>query len=172
MVPQLSPADPPVPAHKQVYVNKVESPPYLTNAEFNEACSTLLKRFGLQDRRQNEWSAVENLNQNDITYLRITKLLASSKELSGAADDDMEIEMMEEDDEVAETLVSSQAVIHYDVALSPSYRVPVLYFSISDTLHRCPPTMETLYSIVIPPAFRAQAEHVGVIGGITISVGL
>jgi ubiquitin-like-conjugating enzyme ATG10 len=172
MVPQLSPADPPVAEHKQVCVDRVEPFPHLTDTEFDEACSALLKRFELHGRRQSSWIAVERLSQNETTYLRINKPLASSKESSSAADDGAEIELMEEDDEVAETSNSSRAVIHYDVVLSPSYRIPVLYFSISDTLHRYPPTMETLYSMVIPPAFRAQAEHVGVIGGITITVGL
>ncbi|KAF3041241.1 hypothetical protein E8E11_004569 [Didymella keratinophila] len=172
MVPQLSPADPPVAEHKQVCVDKMRLFPHLTDTEFDGACSVLLKRFELHGRRQREWSAVERLNQSEATYLRITKPLALRKEPSGVADDDAEVELREEDDEVAETSASSRAVIHYDVVLSPSYRVPVLYFSISDTLHRYPPTMETLYSAVIPPTFRAQAVHVGVIGGITVTVGL
>ncbi|KAJ4411097.1 hypothetical protein N0V91_001470 [Didymella pomorum] len=171
MVPQLSPADPPVAEHKQVCVDKVELFPHLTDTEFDEACSTLLKRFELHGHRQREWTAAERLHQSEITYLRITKTLASSEEPSGGVEDDAEIELREEDYEVAETLASSRADIHYDVVLSPTFRVPVLYFSISDTLHRYPPTMEMLYSVVIPPAFRAQAEHVGVIGGITITVG-
>ena len=79
-------------------------------------------------------------------------------------------ELEEDDNEVAQTPSPNQIVIHYDIMLSPSYRVPVLYFAVSDIQHRYPPTMETLYSHVIPPAFRAQAEHVGVIGGITVTV--
>lgn len=172
MVPQLSPADPPVTKRKQVCVDKVELFPHLTDAEFDEACSTLLKRFELQSHHQHQWSAVESLHQSETMYLRITKFLASSKAPSGAADDGGEMEWREEDDEVAETPTTFRAAVHYDVVLSPSYRVPVLYFYISDTLHRYPPTMETLYSTVIPSTFRAQAEHVGVIGGITITVGL
>lgn len=172
MVPQLSSADPPVTEHKQVCVDELESFPHLTDAEFDGACSTLVRRFELHARRQSEWSAVESLSQSETTHLRITRLLASSEQSSGAAVDDAETELREEDDEVAETPASPQAVIYYDIVLSPSYRVPVLYFFISDTLHRYLPTMETLYSTVIPPAFRAQAEHVGVIGGITITVGL
>lgn len=172
MVPQLSSADPPYAEHKQVCVDKLEFFPHLTDPEFDEACSTLLKGFELHGRRQREWTAVERLHQSETTYLRITKPLASNEDKSDAADNDAETELREEDDEVAETPASSQAVIYYDVVLSPTYRVPVLYFYVSDTLHRYPPTMETLYSMVIPPAFRAQAEHVGVIGGITITVGL
>jgi ubiquitin-like-conjugating enzyme ATG10 len=173
MVPQLSPAEPPVTEHMQPCVSKLRLFPQLTDAEFDEACGTLLKRFELHGRRQNEWSAVEGVSLSETKFLRITTPLALREEPSDAAnDEDGETELREDDDEVAETPTSSRAVIHYDVVLSPSYRVPVLYFSISDTLHRYPPTMETLYSVVIPPAFKTQAEHVGVIGGVTITVGL
>lgn len=98
--------------------------------------------------------------------------MALHPQVPDASVESEETELDEEDDEVAEVVSSSRAVIQYDVVLSPSYRVPVLYFSISDSQHRYPPTMETLYSHVIPPAFRAQAEHVGVIGGITVTVRL
>ncbi|KAF3044700.1 hypothetical protein E8E12_009321 [Didymella heteroderae] len=172
MVPQRSPADPPVTEHKQVCVDRVECFPHLTDTEFDEACSALLKRFELRGCRQSEWSTVESLSQSETTYLRITKPLDLNEQPSDATDFNGEAELREEDDEVAEAVTSSRAVIHYDVVLSPSYRVPVLYISISDILHRYPPTMETLYSVVIPPTSRAQAEHVGIIGGITTSVGL
>lgn len=152
--------------------SQLTSFPNFTDAEFDEACHTLLKKFELHGRRQIEWSAVESVSQSETTYMRITKPLALHPEPSDFGDDIEENELREEDDEIAETPTSSRAVVHYDVVLSPSYRLPILYFAISDTLHRYPPTMETLYSVVIPPAFRAQAEHVGVIGGITITVGL
>ncbi|KAF1929820.1 uncharacterized protein M421DRAFT_4254 [Didymella exigua CBS 183.55] len=169
MVPQLSPVDTPVAEHKQGCLGQLELFPHLTNAEFDEACSTLLRRFEMHGRRQVEWNAVESLSSSETTYLRITKPLALQLDLPGTGDDNEEAELREDDDEVAETPASSRAVSHYDVVLSPAYRVPVLYFSISDTLHRYPPTMEMLYSALVPPAFKAQAEHVGVIGGITIT---
>lgn len=173
MVPRLSPADSPTAEHKQLRVGKLDLFPQLSDAEFVEACSTLLQKFDRLGCRQTEWSAVESVSQSGATYLRITKPLAWPSQLPGASDDNEEIELREEeDDEVAEMGNSSRTVVHYDVVLSPSYRVPVLYLSISDTLHRYPLTMETLYSVIIPSAFKAQAKNVGVIGGVTITVGL
>lgn len=81
-------------------------------------------------------------------------------------------EFEEDDDEVAHTSSPNHIVICYDVMFSPSYRVPVVYFAVSDIQHRYPPTVETLYSHIIPPTFRAQTGHVGVIGGITVTVRL
>lgn len=173
MVPQLSPAEPTdTTEHTQSRIGKLASFPHLANSEFDEACSALLKRFELQGRRQNEWTAVERVSQNDTTYLRITKPLALHSDVPAGSAENEETELDEEDDEVADSLTSPRALIHYDVVLSPSYRVPVLYFSISDIQHRYPPTMATLYSYVIPSCFKTQAEHVGVIGGVTVTVRL
>jgi len=119
---------------------------------------------------QTQWTAVESVAQNGTNFLRITKPLALHPDVADASENSEEAELDEDDDEVAMTATSNPVVAHYDILLSPSYRVPVLYFSISDSQHRYPPSMDTLYSYIIPPAFRAQSEHVGVIGGITIAV--
>lgn len=151
--------------------SKVASFPFLDELEFNEACSAMSDRFGRHGRSQEAWSAVESTSQNEITFLRITTPLIRSSEPSSYNEDVGETELAEEnDDEAAVTATRSQAVLHYDVVLSPSYRVPVLYFTVSDSQHRYPPNMDTLYSCVIPSMFRTQAEHVGVIGGITVTV--
>ncbi|KAJ8109179.1 hypothetical protein OPT61_g7650 [Boeremia exigua] len=144
--------------------------PQLHDSEFEEACSALLKKFELHANGQNEWSAVETVFQSETAFLRITKPLVSHPVVSDTGNNAEETELDEEDDEVAQTATSIRPVIRYEIGLSPSYRVPVLYFTIADSQHRYPPTMDTLYSHIIPPTFRAQAEHVGIIGGITVTV--
>lgn len=62
------------------------------------------------------------------------------------------------------------ASIHYDIILSPTYRVPMLYIHISDPRHRFPPTLDTLYQYLIPPQYASQTQDVGVLGGITVTV--
>jgi ubiquitin-like-conjugating enzyme ATG10 len=74
--------------------------------------------------------------------------------------------------EILVQLPTLQVTVEYQIVLSPSYQVPVLYFNIKDPSYRSPPTMDTLYRHLIPPHFKAQAENVGVIGGITITVRL
>lgn len=69
-------------------------------------------------------------------------------------------------------LPNYEVTVEYDIVLSPSYQVPVLYFNIKDPTFRFPPTMDTLYHHIIPPHFKAQAENIGVIGGITVTVRL
>ncbi|KAJ4988345.1 autophagy-related protein 10 [Stagonosporopsis vannaccii] len=149
--------------------HQLASFPHLENSDFEKACSTLLDVFELHAYSQTQWTAVDSVSQNDTTFLRITKPLALHQNVADASEINEETELDEEDDEVAVTAVSDLVVIHYDILLSPSYRVPVLYFSISDNRHRYPPTMNTLYTHIIYPEYKAQAENVGVIGGITIT---
>jgi ubiquitin-like-conjugating enzyme ATG10 len=149
---------------------KLSSFPHINDVEFDGACSALLESFELYGRRQSEWIGVDVVSHNETRYLKITKALSLHLNAPEASSESEGDELNEEDDEVAESSASCQTVIHYDIVLSPTYRVPVLYFAVSDTQYRCPPTMETLYSLVIPPHFKPQTESVGVIGGVTVTV--
>jgi ubiquitin-like-conjugating enzyme ATG10 len=156
--------------HMQLCSGELASFPQLDDSDFENACSTLLAKFRQYGSGQDQWAAVETLRRNEITFLRITKPLLVHTKAPNTSDDVDEVELDEEDDEVAASALPCPAVVHYDVLLSPSYRVPVLYFTIVDSQHRYPPTPETLHSFVIPPTFKSQTEHVGVIGGITTTV--
>jgi len=71
--------------------------------------------------------------------------------------------------EALPTLPSSTSapIIEYDILLSPTYQVPVLYLNIKDPLHRFPLTIDTIYQYIVPPQFKNQVSGVGVMGGIT-----
>ena len=156
--------------HKQSCSAELASFPHLNDLDFKNACNTLVAKFRQYGRGQDHWATVEMLCRNEITFLRITKPLLVHTKASNTSDDVDEVELDEEDDEVAASALPCPAVVHYDIMLSPSYRVPVLYFTVVDSQHRYPPTPETLHSFVIPPTFKTQTEHVGVIGGITTTV--
>ncbi|KAJ4352705.1 hypothetical protein N0V95_004030 [Ascochyta clinopodiicola] len=142
--------------------------PHLSDLDFDQACSALQRQFQLRGHHQSEWAALDLGRENATSFLRITKALPQHPNATAASSETDEPELAESDDEVAH-LTSPAAIIHYDVVLSPSYRVPVLYFTIVDPLHRYPLTAETLYASVIPPAYKAQAEHGGVLGGVTVT---
>jgi ubiquitin-like-conjugating enzyme ATG10 len=145
--------------------------PHLATKEFERACTDLCQRYHRYGAKQDGWRSVEVVQSFDSTFLRITTVLQTG---SGAVDrqkDESEQDDVEEDDDEALRVIASvPAVIHYDIILSPVYRVPVLYCSISDPQHRYPPTMSTLYEHLIPSQFKAQTESGGVIGGITMNV--
>ena len=162
--------------------------PHLTDAEFEQGCDDLVRRFHQRRSMQKEWLSVEKMHRNGSVVLTITKHLTRDTDAATTGKDAVEEDDVAEDDEVrwpsgvrGRTQHSSRqgalheprgpvAIIQYDVIRSPIYQVPVLYFGIHDPEHRYPPTMTTLYEHLVSPHFRPQAQNAGVIGGITIAV--
>lgn len=147
--------------------------PHLSDADFARACHLLVETFHRHRQTQDEWMSVETVHQQETRYLRITRALASTVDHPRDHSCRDELDHLDEhdDEEVIPKTLVPQACIHYDIVRSPVYQVPVLYISILDPQHRFPPTMATLYQHLIPPPFKSQTEHAGVMGGITITVG-
>jgi ubiquitin-like-conjugating enzyme ATG10 len=145
--------------------------PQLTTLEYEDACNSLLALFDQHGDKQVAWQSVEIIKSRDTNYLRITTELCTDVHPHEAPEHEAEQDDLEEDDdETMQPARALPALIYYDILLSPVYRVPVLYISISDSQHRYPPTMSTLYDHLIPLHFKAQTEHGGVIGGVSIIV--
>jgi len=60
--------------------------------------------------------------------------------------------------------------IEYDILLSTSYRVPVLYFRIRDCWTQLITDVDVVYNCLVPPVYREQLRAVGIIGGISMTV--
>ncbi|KAK3197034.1 hypothetical protein GRF29_1536g335859 [Pseudopithomyces chartarum] len=158
---------------------------HLSNAEFHSACTALVESYDSLNipSATAKWTSVEIRAPYGTHILRITRELPQPKEQGTHVqvptgpgnphdppdDDDSETPIQEDDDEAMITSHSPSPLIHYDILLSPTYRVPTLYIHISDPLHRFPPTMSTLYTHVIHPACIDQTKTAGVMGGITIA---
>lgn len=61
-------------------------------------------------------------------------------------------------------------VVTYDVVLSPSYSVPVLYFSVEDSTGGPVMDLASIHADIVPVDFRHQVLGVGVIGAISMTV--
>ena len=148
--------------------------PHLNDTEFDQACHAMLHAFQTRADSCGEWQSVHVIKSITTTLLRIAKPFPSMQDASNSMayqDDDEIEEIVELDPEVlCFTPTPCSLTVHYDMILSPTYRVPVLYISIHDPLHRYPPTLNTLYAHLVPEHFRSQTESVGIIGGITITV--
>lgn len=59
----------------------------------------------------------------------------------------------------------------YDILLSPSYQVPVLYFSLRDPRGDRIQDLEEAYRLLVPERNRLQLRQVGILGGVSVSVG-
>ena len=142
--------------------------PLISQPEFDEACQQLEELFARKGNAQDDWLSVTVKQQYGTKYLKITKALRdipAKREPDEEPDTD---EMIEEDDEALSTHSphDAQAILEYDIILSASYRVPVLYIGVKDTLLRYPITAETIPHIV-PSHFQAQVSEVGAMGAIT-----
>ena len=144
--------------------------PHLTYGEFENAINRLAQRNHRLNQKHNEWISTDVVTANGITYLSIAKPLLSGR-VPMSKYDETDDEVDEDDDlEALRCPMQSRPTSHYDIILSPTYRVPVLYISISDMQQRYPPTMKTLTEHLVPPQFQAETERVGIMGGITITV--
>jgi hypothetical protein len=66
---------------------------------------------------------------------------------------------------------SPNPLIEYHIILSPIYRVPVLYFFLHNLPDGTVSGPETAYNLLVPEQFRATIKEMGVMGGISMSVG-
>jgi ubiquitin-like-conjugating enzyme ATG10 len=61
--------------------------------------------------------------------------------------------------------------VQYDIFLSASYRVPVLYVSLTYSDGRPIRDTDDIQKLVVPQAYRNQLQDVGIVGGISMGVG-
>ncbi|PVH97784.1 hypothetical protein DM02DRAFT_673856 [Periconia macrospinosa] len=174
----------------------VKNFPYLTISEFSSAISSLQSLFyrippSPKESGENPWLSVDIIQEHGTHYLRITKSLCThthtrertsltqgkhdqvTKQPQSSSSSDREVQVVEEydaDDQIILDNKNPQPLICYDIMLSPTYSVPVLYFSVKDVAHRYPPTMRVLYDHVIPQGYAEQTkEGSGVLGGVTVA---
>lgn len=65
----------------------------------------------------------------------------------------------------------TSSIVEYSIVLSPTYRVPVLHFTLRNLPSPLSPTsIDTVYRLLVPPDFRGSLESVGVMGSISMGV--
>ncbi|KAJ5184597.1 hypothetical protein N7491_007532 [Penicillium cf. griseofulvum] len=154
--------------------------PFLTQSEFEGACKDIADRC---TSAQNIcWSAIRLLTKPDGTGLRITKYVDVPSPLDTPALADLE-ESLEDDDpprrdvstcpdsSPQEALVRAKPQpslqIDYDILLSPTYQVPVLYFGLRWYNHG-PLGLDEVYQYLVPERYRQELKSVGIMGGISM----
>jgi len=140
-------------------MDKVSDFPFLTVDEFVKACDHIQPL--LPD------SAVLTA---ESACLRITRRLAAASELNADCQEhlDPSLDTPEDHDEEAIIKVSqndSFVTVHYDILLSPSYRVPVVYMTVSPPL-----PLSRFFDLVVPLHFRDVMREVGVMGALSMTV--
>ena len=59
--------------------------------------------------------------------------------------------------------------VEYDILLSPTYRVPVLYFLLLG-FQFGPVGIETVYQYLVPDQYKSELKSIGVLGAISMGV--
>lgn len=140
-------------------MDKVSGFPYLTVDEFVEACNHIQPL--LPD------SAVL---AGESACLRITRRLAAASDLEADGQEQLDSTIDTPDDHDEEAIIkssqeSSFVNVNYDVLLSPSYRVPVVYMTASPPL-----PLSHFFDLVVPHHFRDVMREVGVMGALSMTV--
>jgi len=63
------------------------------------------------------------------------------------------------------------AMAKYSIVLSPTYQVPVLYFTLASAASSMTSTIDDVYSLLVEPSRRAEMNSVGIMGAISYAVG-
>ncbi|KAG9567644.1 hypothetical protein KCU71_g3892, partial [Aureobasidium melanogenum] len=139
-------------------MDKVSAFPFLTADEFIEACTHVQPL--LSDSA---------LLAGDSACLRVTRRLAAALVVNadGQEHADSHFETPEDHDEEAIIKYSrngSFVTVHYDILLSPSYRVPVVYMTASPPL-----PVSHFFDLVVPHHFRDAMRETGVMGALSMT---
>ncbi|KAI9743412.1 MAG: hypothetical protein M1835_002932 [Candelina submexicana] len=60
--------------------------------------------------------------------------------------------------------------VEYHILLSPTYRVPVLYFFLRKTSLKSQVDLDAVYKFLVPPQLKTEVLNTGPLGGITMGV--
>lgn len=146
-------------AYGVLAMDKVSAFPHLTAEEFIKACADIQPL--LSDSA---------LVVDDSACLRITRRLDSALALNADGQEhvDSQVETPEDHDEeaiVKHSQNGSFVTVHYDILLSPSYRVPVVYMTASPPL-----PVSHFFDLVVPHHFQDAMRETGVMGALSMTV--
>lgn len=172
--------------------------PFIDQQEFSLICEVFAASFEEHATEHDEWRSVQfrtevssssNCNQTGVIanwsqhthcFLRVSKLISLPTTEQEQSNDILETERRDEilediDDEAlprethrdpTENVFETQ----YDILLSPSYSVPVLYFCVREADGQLVTDLDRIYVLLVPELLRGQLRDVGVMGGISIAV--
>ncbi|KAL4996846.1 hypothetical protein BDV10DRAFT_195624 [Aspergillus recurvatus] len=142
--------------------------PYLTNDEFESGCRAFLHRVQVIGTLPMPWLSIRfQTNGQTLKICQILKTGYDSPARSVNNEDaaDSQLEAWEEDPEaLIRTSSMRELEVDYDILLSPTYQVPVLYF----VLRRAdkPLGIDKVYEYLVPDQHR-NIQNVGIMGGIS-----
>lgn len=148
----------------------VKAWPTLASEEFADACGQL---------EANASSGLEgthwlSLRWDEARALHIKQPCQVEEQRNRDDEDETneERELMEFEDAstVSRPATASTAMVDFSIIMSPTYQVPVLWFTFAGLPKAGPQGIDAVYHYLVPPASKAQVKDLGVMGGISIAV--
>ncbi|PYI25331.1 autophagy-related protein Atg10 [Aspergillus indologenus CBS 114.80] len=153
--------------------------PLLTDKEFDSACHQFLHRVHVANESLMGRLTVQYAQRAHGPILSITRRISHvsipAYDSQSSVDDSIRerytyTEAYEDDPEALIRTAEPSVGLHvvYDVLLSPTYQVPVLYFNLRPTDHPGPLGIDAVYRYLVPSQYRKELQSVGVMGGISL----
>lgn len=135
--------------------------PFLTDDEFHLGCRAI------------EHGSHYTIRSTEPLTLSTTKTFNLGRDVEPWGEDD-DVQCQEEADEEGlrdPRQDSSSVTVRFDIILSPSYRVPVVYITPSASANASRiPTMCEVRDLVVPHSYSSALEGAGVIGALSATV--
>ncbi|KAJ9605213.1 hypothetical protein H2200_010603 [Cladophialophora chaetospira] len=155
--------------------------PAITDGEFSEACEALEQRSADKNSDTDwlsvKWTGKELLIRRTMKTFECGDGPTALGEGEGMAEDTFE-ELTDEDEEAsivrsnfaANIAKGASLVVDYSITLSPTYSVPVLWFSCRFGPENKPMTLDQIYEHLVPQQSSSSLRDIGVMGGISMAV--
>ncbi|KAI7485957.1 hypothetical protein KC351_g3578 [Hortaea werneckii] len=167
----------------------------LTPTEFAQGVRTLASAWcDVVPGYQGDWQDARALENDGEHRLRITRLIrprssaaprdeqyenctTTSLDRDTVSNGEAEEPLPQLEEEDPESLTKSAPPsgietgreVHYDIAYSPTYQVPVLYLSFPSTDRSPLPPPDEVYDLVVPVTYRAQLQAVGPMSALSMT---
>jgi len=143
----------------------------ISELDFNGACRSLVKRSREVDILG---MSLRQCPETGTEYLVSVCDRIPSQVIPSLSDNEAEVQegSIEEDELDAAAVHHAQTLnpsVEYNVILSPSYQVPVLYVILHNCLFSSKGNIEALHEILVPEHMRSDLKQVGVMGGISMT---
>ncbi|KAJ5406955.1 hypothetical protein N7465_008239 [Penicillium sp. CMV-2018d] len=140
--------------------------PFLAQSEFEGACQDLADRC--TSAQNISWPAIRLLTKKSQRWsiLKIHRTRIRSAEFSPPRDVST-CPNSSPQEALVRAKPQPSLQIDYDILLSPTYQVPVLYFGLRWHNHG-PLGLDEVYQYVVPERYRQELKSVGVMGGISM----
>ncbi|KAM5484184.1 hypothetical protein McanCB56680_002793 [Microsporum canis] len=149
--------------------------PFLTADEFSLSCQVLINLVDSYGRQLNSlgWVDVRFDTSADEPVLAVRKYIGlhATKELDNTdVENEEDVEADDPEALIRQPILHHKHEVEYNIILSPTYQVPVLYFFLRDGPPCRPNELERMYNMLVPAQFRSELREIGVMGGISITL--